>query len=108
MTLEDLHTILTGINGFADKVTYNAWNKNNVPKLPFICYLCTQTNNFKADNKVYKVIQNVDIELYTQIKEPATERLIEDALDANNIVWEKYEDYLETEKCYMFTYEISI
>lgn len=108
MTLADLYTMLNSIEGFTGKVAYRAFPKGHAPKLPYICYLATQTNNFGADNKVYMVIQNVDIELYTVNKDPASEALVESALNSNNIVWEKYEDYLDDEQIYMITYEISI
>jgi hypothetical protein len=89
-------------------VAYRAFPKGKAPKLPYICYLATQTNNFAADDEVYKVIQGIDIELYTSKKEPATEELVETALNNNHIVWEKYEDYIEDENCYMITYEVEV
>lgn len=108
MTLADIYTMLKSIEGFENKVAYRAFKKGSAPKLPYICYMATQTDNFKADNKVYAVIQGVDIELYTQNKDTTSEGLIESALNANNIVWEKYEDYIENESCYMITYEVEV
>ena len=108
MTLQEVFNILNSISGFKGKVAYRAFPKDKAPKLPYICYLATQTNNFAADNKVYKVIQGIDIELYTSKKDPATEELIEAALNNNGIVWEKYEDYIEDENCYMITYETEV
>lgn len=108
MTLSDIYTILTGITGFKDKVAYRAFEKGHAPSLPYICYMATQTNNFKADNKVYEVLQDVDIELYTRKKDTASEALIEAALDANDIVWDKYEDYIDDENMYMITYEVEV
>lgn len=108
MTLSDIYTMLKSIPGFEKKVAYRAFKKGAAPKLPYICYLATQTDNFKADNQVYAVIQGVDIELYTQNKDVTSEGLIESALNANHIVWEKYEDYIEDENCYMITYEVEV
>ena len=108
MTLAELNTILKSITGFSDKVAYRAFPKGKAPKLPFICYLATQTNNFDADNAVYKVVQGVDIELYTKLKDTASETAVETALNNNNIPWEKYEDYLEDEECYQITYEVEV
>lgn len=108
MTLTDLFTILNSIETFNKKVAYRAFPQNHAPDLPYICYLATQTNNFNADNSVYKVIQGVDIELYTKSKDPATELILENALNANNIVWEKYEEYLDDENMYMITYETEV
>ena len=108
MILADLFTILNGITGFENKVAYRAFPVGEAPELPFICYLETQTNNFMADNKVYQKIQEVDIELYTRLKDIASEALIEACLDSNSIVWEKYEEYITDEKMYQITYTINI
>lgn len=108
MTLAELKNILTLIPGFSNKVAYRAFPKGKAPKLPFICYLCTQTNNFDADNAVYHVIQGVDIELYTKMKDPASETAVETALNNNHIVWEKYEEYIDDEECYQITYEVEV
>ena len=108
MTLQDLNTALNSIPGFDKKVAYRAFPVGKAPKLPFICYLCTNTNNFVADNFVYKVVQEVDIELYTAKKDEKSEQAIESMLNENSIVWEKYEDYLDSEDCYMISYTITI
>ena len=108
MTLKSLNTALNSIPGFNKKVAYRAFPVGKAPKLPFICYLCTNTNNFTADNFVYQVVQEVDIELYTAKKDEKSEQAIEKMLNDNSIVWEKYEDYLDSEDCYMISYTITI
>lgn len=100
--------MLNSIPGFDKKVAYRAFPKDKAPKLPYICYLETQTQNFTADNKVYEVIQGLDIELYTKTKSPDTESQVEAVLNNNGIVWEKYEDYIEDEEVYMITYEVEV
>ena len=89
MTLTDLGTILQTISGFDKKVAYRAFPVGKAPKLPFICYLCTNTNNFDADNYVYQVIQEVDVELYTAKKDEISESKIEKVLNENGLVWNK-------------------
>lgn len=108
MTLAEINSILKSIPGFEEKVAYRAFPKGKAPALPFICYLATQTNNFNADNHVYHVIQGVDIELYTRRKDYISEAAVEAALNANNIIWEKYEDYIDDEEMYMITYEVEV
>lgn len=108
MSLSELFTILNTIPVFKDKVAYRAFPVGHVPNLPYICYLATQTNNFKADNKVYKVIQGIDVELYTATKDESVEATLESALNANSIVWQKYEDYIDDENVYMITYELEV
>lgn len=108
MTLQDLNAALNAIPGFDKKVAYRAFPVGKAPKLPFICYLCTNTDNFNADDFVYQVIQGVDIELYTAKKDEASERAVEAMLAEYNLSWEKYEDYIDSENCYMITYSIEI
>ena len=91
MTLTDLSTALRSITGFNKKVAYRAFPVGKAPKLPFICYLCTNTDNFFADAQVFQVIQEVDIELYTAKKDETSEHLVEAMLDENHLGWEKGE-----------------
>ena len=55
MTLKELKESLESIddNAFVGKVAYRAFPVGKAPKLPYICYLSTSTNNFFADNKTY-------------------------------------------------------
>lgn len=108
MTLKDLNAELNAIPGFNKKVAYRAFPVGKAPKLPFICYLCTNTTNFAADDYVYQVIQEVDVELYTAKKDEASERAVEDKLNELGLVWDKYEEYIDTENCYMITYTVSL
>lgn len=87
-------------------VAYRAFPVGKAPPLPFLCYLFSYTNNFDADDRVYQVINRVTIELYTEAKDPATEMLVETALDG--LCWEKSEEYLDDERCYEITYEIEV
>ncbi len=108
MTLNDLNTELRSITGFNKKVAYRAFPVGKAPKLPFICYVCTNTDNFDADDSVYQVIQEVDVELYTANKDEASERLVEAKLNENGLVWDKYEDYIDSENCFMITYTVQL
>ena len=108
MTLADLFTILNSITGFENKVAYRAFPVNDAPEMPYICIMATQTDNFDADNQVYKVIQGVDIELYTENKDLTYEEAIETELNNSRIPWDKFEEFIDDENCYKITYEISI
>ena len=108
LTLKELNVALNSIPGFDKKVAYRAFPVGKAPKLPFICYLCTSTDNFDADDYVYQVIQGVDIELYTAKKDEASERAVEAVLESNRLGWEKNEEYLDSENCYMITYSIAL
>lgn len=107
MELKDLKKLLIDAIG-AGKVAYRAFPVGKAPKLPFICYLVNGTDNFIADSKVYETRTEVDIELYTANKDLATERTIEDALNDAYLIWDKSEDYIESEQCYEIVYTVII
>ena len=76
------------------------------PSPPYVVYLFAYNTNFGADNKVYDAKKNYQVELYSKAKDLASEKLIEDLLDANDIYWEKTETYIESEGLYQVLYEI--
>lgn len=108
MQLNELYSILNGISAFNGKVAYRSFPLGSAPDLPYICYLETSTNNAFADNKTYKVIKGIDIELYTETKDLVSEELIESALNSNNIPWNKDETYIDSEHCYQITYSTEV
>jgi len=108
MTLAELNTALKSITGFDKKVVYRAWPVGQAPALPYICYLVQESDNFGADNIVYKAINRVDIELYSKNKDTTSEGLIEALLASLSIYWEKNETYLDDEMCYEIIYSIEV
>ena len=112
MTLEEIANMLTSIQGFADKVTYYAWPENDSlhppPPLPFICYWETGSDNYNADGIAYYPVKQIDIELYSRFKDPVSEAAIEAALTTEGLIYDKSCDYIESESCYMTTYEIEV
>lgn len=103
MTLEELNELLetTGL-----PVAYREWPEDSAPPLPFICYLVAYSNNFAADGVVYLPVNHIQVELYTKLKDQATEAKVETALA--QFVWNKTETYIDTERCYQIMYEIEV
>ena len=83
---------------------YDHFAEGESPDPPFITFLLPGSNNFAADGKVYKKINEVHIELYTDEKNPETEALVEDVLDDHEIFYEKTEVWIESEKLYEILY----
>lgn len=108
MTLAEVKTMLESVNGFTDKVAYRSFPEGSAPKLPFICFLCTGSNNFNADNYAFKKVDVVDIELYSYNKDISSEMAIEAVLDANKLPYVKSEEYLDDEKCFEITYTVEV
>lgn len=108
MTLAELKTALQSINGFSNKVVYRAWPVGNAPALPWIVYMVDSSDNFGADNIVFKKINRINVELYSEYKDESSESLVEDKLDSLGIFWEKEETYIDDERCYQITYTIEV
>lgn len=105
MTMEDVKTLLesTGL-----PVAYRSFPEDAAPALPFVCYHTPYSVNFAADGVVYATINHINVELYTQAKDPATEGKVEAALTGAGLYWDKSETYLEDEKCFQILYEIEV
>lgn len=87
---------------------YDHFAEGESPEPPFICYLFPGSDNFGADGKVYYKINNVNIELYTDKKDPSVEQELEDALDAASIFYDKTEVWIDSEKLYEVLYQFEM
>ena len=89
---------------------YHHFAEAESPEPPFICYLLPGSNNFSADGKVYYKINEVHIELYTDLKDLAVEQQLEDVLDEHGIFYNKSETWIESEKFYevLYTFEMEV
>ena len=89
---------------------YHHFAEGESPEPPFICYLLPGSNNFSADGKVYYKINEVHIELYTDLKDLAVEQQLEDVLDEHGIFYSKSETWIESEKLYevLYTFEMEV
>lgn len=108
MTIAEVKAMLVSITGFTNKVVWWAWPEGKAPALPFICYHTPYANNFGADNKVFYTANHYIIELYTLNKDTVTEALIEAQLSAYGIYYTKNWGFIESENCYLTTYEIEV
>ena len=89
---------------------YHHFAEGESPEPPFICYLLPGSNNFSAYGKVYYKINEVHIELYTDLKDLAVEQQLEDVLDEHGIFYNKSETWIESEKLYevLYTFEMEV
>jgi hypothetical protein len=103
MTLSELFTILKA-TGYP--VAYSHFE--STPSIPFITYLEEDSNNFHADNRTYKKVRSIRIELYTDKKDLVAEAKVEAVLDENEIPYQSYEVYIDSEKVFQKTYQIGV
>lgn len=87
---------------------YHHFEEGQSPAPPFVVYLYPGTNNFSADGTVYQGINQLDIELYTDIKDLAVEKIVEAVLKEHGLFYEKTETYLETERMFEVLYEMEV
>lgn len=105
MTLAELYTVLKSTDL---PVAYKAFPADTAPKMPFIIYQDTRSNNFGADNKVWFSGTVVQIDLMCRLKSRTTEKLLEDTLNNADIYWERAAEFDDSEDYYRITYEIEI
>ena len=86
-------------------LAYDHFDEGESPEPPFLIFLFPGTDNLFADDTVYQKIDELNIELYTDKKDPETENLIEDILIAHELPYEKSEVWIESEKMYEVLYQ---
>ena len=94
MKISEIKTLLaeTGLS-----VTYQQWPEHQVPDLPYLVWLLPSSDNFGADDVVYKRQETLQIELYASPRSFATEETVEAVLNSHAIFWEKESIYLDSE-----------
>lgn len=106
MNLIELRTILEA-TGFPVAYFHFVESQNEpLPKPPYIIYSVAFSSNVYADNKVYKAIENVNIELYTSQKDLSAEATLQKVLNDNELPFETTEIYIESEQLYQKIYEV--
>lgn len=75
---------------------------------PFICFFFSQTDDVFADDTNYQRIVQLNIELYTNVKDFDLEASLEEILQNNNLTYYKEENYIDSEKLYQIAYEMEV
>ena len=81
---------------------------NEYIEAPFITYREVGSDNFNADNNTYHDVKDFDIEVYTTIKDLMVELAVESILKDNEIPYEVYETYIDSEKLFQKVYEVRL
>lgn len=106
MTYENIKVM---IESLGLPFTYYQWREgDNIPNLPYVVFYFPNSNNFSADNVVWKNIEQMNLEIYTSQKDFAIEKHVEAMLENNGLFWEKNESYIENEDMYEVLYQIKI
>lgn len=105
MTLPELKDKLKTLNL---PIAYRCFAVGQVPELPYIVYYADEDIGFCADDTVYFEKYAVTIEVYTEQKDINLERKIKELLNENELPYESYESFLDSENMYLKAYEIEI
>ena len=87
---------------------YDHFVEGEAPEPPFLVFLYPKADNFAADGIAYFKINQLDIELYTDLKNPELEEIIEAVLLKYGIFYGKTETWIESEKLYEVLYEMEV
>ena len=84
---------------------YDHFAEGESPDPPFICFLYPGDNNFSADGRAYFKINQVNVELYTDLKDPGLEARVEAVFDRHGIFYGKSESWIDSEGLYEVLYQ---
>ena len=98
------------LSAFGVPFAYDHFAEGESPEPPFVCYLLPGSDNFSADGMVYYKINEVRIELYSDVKNPELETKLEDLLDEASIFYNKTEVWIDSEKLYevLYSFEMEV
>lgn len=93
MTLDN---ILDMLEETGYPVAYDHFPKENPPDVPYIALRFPYSENFFADDKTYKQLVYVEVELCTLKKDPLAEKKLIDIFYNHDITWQKTsEEFIE-------------
>lgn len=85
-------------------VAYRSWIEP--PDPPYLTYLFNNSADLMADGQNYAEVSDWQVELYSDVKDPASEEVVQAVLKDAGIPYEKRETFLESEDMYQVLYLI--
>lgn len=87
---------------------YHHFERGKAPPLPYFVFYYDGRSDFSADNHAYQKIVEVTLELYSNQKDFKSESQIESVLERNEILYDKTEEYISSEKMFEQIYEFEL
>ncbi len=87
---------------------YHHFAEGESPAPPFLLFLSPGENTFSADNVAYFSFKQLDVELYTDKKQPELEEQVESVLSQHEIYYTKAETFIDSEELYEVLYEMEV
>jgi len=104
----DHKDVIAMIEGTSLPYSYDHFAEGEVPELPYIAFRYPASDNTAADGMTYLTSARLNIELYSDIKDPAAEEKVEAVLNSYGIIYNKSEEWIESEKLYEVLYEMEV
>lgn len=87
---------------------FETFGNEELPLPPYLIYIIPNKNNISADSKVYIGFDNIQLELYTIDRDAELVQKICEIFDNNNIYYDIYETYIQTEELYQTVFLFSL
>ena len=88
--------------------SYHHFAEGESPNPPFLLFLSPGEHTFSADNNRYFSSKQLNIELYTDQKQPELEEQVETILSQHEIYYTKTEVWIASEQLYEVLYEMEV
>lgn len=105
MTYQEVKTVVESIG---IPYAYYQFTAETAQAPPFICFYFDESNDEPADGQNWAKIRTLYIELYTDEKDFDLEDEVETILANNEMFYVRSEDYLDSERMMMVTYQIQV
>ena len=105
MTHQEIMDMLTEMDiPFA----YDHFAEGESPDPPFMVFLYPKADNFSADGIPYYKINQLAVEIYTDLKDIELETRVEAVIESHGLFYGKSEVWIESEKLYEVLYEMEV
>ena len=89
-------------------VAYYQFKEGTGQQPPFVCFFYGNSNDVIADNSNYLRVDRLFVELYTDEKDFALEKSVETTLNNYGIVFDKSEEYIDSERMHVTVYQSDV
>lgn len=106
---QELKAIKTAFDEAKIPYAYNVFpTDDSSPALPYVTGFVTGGQGNSADDENYFDVMNVNLVLFTKIKDPTTEDAVRDVIKSLGCVYTWDESYATDEKMYIITYSLTM
>lgn len=105
MTIEEINQMVESIGL---PCTYYEFPEGTQQAPPYIAWFLASDNDMYADNENYADIEQLNIELYTSIRDFELEAQVEEVLRAKGFTWRKEPGEIPSEKMHQTAWEMEV